>query len=126
MSARGLSFDLPVSSPAPYPVLHVRNALLSVRISDDRVEGTDGVISAMLDPGELKTSFAEGTANGNPAKCTLTVPLDFHEYADVLEDGSDDPTRECSRISFGAAFTMKRVVLAAAPANGGRPLPVCQ
>ena len=45
----------------------------------------------------------------NPVLCNIpNEPLDLGQAADILLDGTQDPSRTCDGISAGFAFTMRR------------------
>lgn len=122
--ARHLDIEVPVSPSEPYPYLHVLDATVSVDLAADRSTGTDGVIAGVIDPTELFESFIEAKAAGDPTKCAAPPNSpDFRAWSDQPSTGASGGT--CSRISFGAAFEMRRVDLGPVASPNPRPPPVC-
>jgi hypothetical protein len=122
--ARHLELEVPVSPAEPYPYLHVLDATVSVDLTADRSAGTNGVIAGVIDPTEFFDSFIEAKAAGDPTKCAAPPNSpDLRAWSDQPATGASGGT--CSRISFGAAFEVRRVELGPVASPNPRPAPVC-
>jgi hypothetical protein len=125
-----LTWGLPFQGMGPAALLfplQLHHAVVTISLSVDHAIGTRGVISGILDPNELITSFEQVAVALDDAFCSsATVVALVDELAstcDIGLDGTQDPTKTCDGISIGLGFTAKAAKLGApsaplVPADG--------
>jgi hypothetical protein len=90
----------------------VHDARLTLDVHD-RARGRDGTIAGIVWPEELVTAFQPVLGTLDPMLCGLDSRLgavfaDFiRKSADILVDGTQDPTRVCDGISIGLGFSVR-------------------
>jgi hypothetical protein len=100
-----------------YPlVLTLHHAKMAGRMAADRRSMTDGIIAGILYPEELVASVRLAASSG-PTDCDISLEglaNEFRAASDILDDGTQDPTRVCNGISVGFGFV-------SSPASLGDP-----
>jgi hypothetical protein len=123
--------DLWVSGgPATFPIvvdvkgypltLSLHNARMMGRLSADRRSMTEGIIGGVLDTGEAITRLHSLQGRISDTFCTgstIGYSEPIRPASDILDDGTQDPTKDCNAISVGFGFVT-------APASLGEPTPV--
>lgn len=88
--------------------LRIHQARLSLDLSD-RAHGVNGQLGGILDPEELITTLWDDANEHSWFPCEGGTTYEgiadmIRTYADILMDGTQDPTRTCDGISIGLGF----------------------
>lgn len=65
----------------------------------------------------------------NPAACTIfdaSLAAQLRRASDLLDDGSQDPTKTCNAISVGLGFSLRKVAYGAISPKGAEPIDYCK
>lgn len=102
--------------------LDINKAQLAVDLSD-RKNGTNGTIGGVLATEQLVDGLKKIAGSFDTKFCSDVTALDgildsVRQASDILQDGTQDPSKECNGISIGLAFDTKVSGLGeAAPAS---------
>lgn len=102
-----LTFPTPVGDLS----LTIHNAQMSLEMAADHKSGLNGQIGGVLDREELVSEVKKLIYGVNPLFCGLFDPDQIRRAADIMNDGTQDPTKVCNGISIGIGFTMKELTL---------------
>jgi hypothetical protein len=102
-----LAFPTPVGDLS----LTIHNAQMSLEIAADHKSGINGQIGGVLDREELVLEVKKLIYGVNPLFCGLFDPDQIRRASDIMNDGTQDPTKVCNGISIGIGFTMKELTL---------------
>jgi hypothetical protein len=112
-------------------VLPIRHGRLQMTLDPDHQGATMGQLGGVLDTEDLVKSLLEFGAHFDPSICDPnsaareSLVSRIRQASDILSDGTQDPSKDCSGISIGIGFTMKHAKLG----QVGKPLwqvpPVC-
>jgi hypothetical protein len=108
--------SLPLLLPGVFLLrLNIGSATITMNLDAAHENATGGIISGVLATADLTTQLAFWT-QPDPSLCPqLSQPLltQVQQASDILDDGTQDPTRSCDAISIGIGFTAARVQLGA-------------
>jgi hypothetical protein len=107
--------SLPLSLPGALLRLNIGSATITMNLDAAHENATGGIISGVLATADLTAQLAIW-AEPLPTLCPqLAQPLltQVQQASDILDDGTQDPTRSCDGISIGIGFTATRVQLGA-------------
>jgi hypothetical protein len=120
---------IPVKQAALH--LHLRNARLSMYLSADRRVATLGNIGGVASTDEVVSEVTNSKGYIYSGVCALPLLFDnivqqIRQASDILDDGTQDPTKTCNGISMGIGFDaaiieIGSVVDVPAPAGDGCP-----
>jgi len=95
--------------------LGISNAVLSMKLDADRKGTTNGVIAGVLPVEPLVAELKKVAGGFSKELCTgstfESIAESIRQAADVLEDGSQNPSKECNAISIGLGFEAKAAQL---------------
>ena len=105
-----------VITMAGYTVkLTLARAIISMDLDPDRKSATRGTIAGILDTEALVKEIEKLVTGLTDQFCDVTSlePIldSVRQASDVLNDGTQDPTKTCNGISIGIGFEMKAVHL---------------
>jgi hypothetical protein len=93
--------------------LHIHHARFSAILDADHAGATLGLIGGVIDREELVQAVADLAGAFSPDLCTGTtvesIKNQIRQAADILKDGTQDPTKECDGISIGLGFDLEQV-----------------
>jgi hypothetical protein len=100
-------------------ILPIRNARMLFNVDADLKGATAGQIGGIIPTEALvqeiaKVAAAFDTAFCDPSSPTLVSILNqIRQASDIMQDGTQDPTKTCDGISIGLGFTLKSTQLGA-------------
>lgn len=109
-------------------VLPIRHAQVDFVLEPNLRGIKGGQIGGIIRTDELVKEFARVMGAFDASLCDAQSPTvktileQFRQASDIMQDGTQDPTKECDGISIGLGFTMKPVRLGAI-ALAAPPLP---
>ena len=117
MNMGGLDLDL---------VIH--HARLSMDLDADHLGSPHGQIGGVLDMAEFVADLKKVAGQFDPSLCSGptidSIAAQFMQAADILKDGSQDPSKSCDGISIGLGFKAKALSLGGVgPATPAEPDP---
>jgi len=106
-------FDLSLSGQDL--VVPIRAVNIRMTISSDGLKATEGTISGVAPTEQLVAAMGALMGRFSTDLCTGTTRdgiLDsIRQASDIMQDGSQDPNKECDGISVGLGFEATRVVV---------------
>lgn len=112
-------------------VLPIHHGRFQMTLDPDHEGATMGQLGGVLDTEELVESLIAFGASFDPSICDPnsaareSLVSRIRQASDILSDGSQDPTKDCSGISIGIGFTMKRAKLGKLGKALGEVPPAC-
>jgi hypothetical protein len=107
----------------------IHQAQLSMMLSDDHRTSTSGTIGGVLSTEEFVASFKKFAGSLSTALCSGSaadsIAQQIRQASDIMQDGTQDPTKVCDGISIGLGFETGTAVLGDAALNDSSPSP-CQ
>jgi hypothetical protein len=99
--------------------LPLTNPVFVMTLDASHGSATNGTISGVIEVEAFKTEFRKAIAQFDASFCGPNPTVDsilnqIEQAADIMLDGSQDPTKECEAISIGLGFNAARVVLGGA------------
>jgi hypothetical protein len=101
-----------------YPLpLKIHHARIEMQLQPGHGGAVSGQIAGILDTEELAQGVALALAAFDQSFCDENSPTlqsvlqEVRGASDILEDGTQDPAKECNGISIGLGFTMKTAKL---------------
>jgi hypothetical protein len=95
--------------------LGISNAIISMKLDGDRKGATNGIIAGVLPVEPLVAELKKVAGGFSKELCTgstfESIAESIRQAADVLEDGSQNPSKECNAISIGLGFEAKAAQL---------------
>ncbi len=91
--------------------LTIHQAQMSLKLDADHKGGTLGQIGGVLDTEEFLKQIQTAIAGAAGAFACHLADNQIRQASDIMNDGSEDPTKTCNGISIGLGFTMKEVQL---------------
>ena len=95
--------------------LHLRKVRMSFVLSADRKSATMGSLGGIGNTEELVTTLRQNRGNINALACLAGV---FDQYeqkirkaSDIMDDGTQDPSKTCNGISLGLGFDLSQVAI---------------
>jgi hypothetical protein len=112
-----LSFPFGGGSGLEIPI---RAARITMTIAADGKTASNGTISGVINTEELVTSFAKSAGGISTQLCSGStldaIKQTIRQASDILDDGKQDPTKDCNAISIGVGF--EAVAVAVGPVAG--------
>jgi hypothetical protein len=109
--------------------LTIRAARFRMKIAADGLTASEGTLSGVIPTDELVAEVRRFTGTQDPSLCNSATLASIEEQvrnaSDMMQDGTQDPTRECDGISIGLGFEMTRVVIGAVAAPVAPPANPC-
>ncbi|WP_437982281.1 hypothetical protein [Sorangium sp. So ce117] len=109
------ALDLKLRISKGYLDLKLRHVVITAQLDKDHHSAISGTISGVIktdtfidDARKFAASLNEGFCSGNIVDAMLSQ---IRSASDILEDGTQDPSRDCDAISIGVGFTAKEVRL---------------
>lgn len=106
LSVSGFTLSLPIGS-----------AVITMELSADHKTATKGTIAGVLPTDTLTSELKKIAGAFDPSLCkgpTIeSIVSQIEQASDILQDGSQDPTKECDGISIGLGFDSGIVQLGA-------------
>ncbi|MCC6214185.1 MAG: hypothetical protein IT376_04915 [Polyangiaceae bacterium] len=95
-------------------VVRLRSVRLEMTLSADRESATLGVLSGVVDVEELVAQLIRIKGALTQLACTIPSLIDGYletvrRAADILPDGTQDPTKTCAGLTLGLGFDARRV-----------------
>ncbi len=96
------------------PVHHMR---IAMQLGPDEKSATAGQIGGIINREDLVNEMAKFAGSLDSSLCDPNSPTlisilnQVRQAADILQDGTQDPAKECDGISIGLGFTMKAAQL---------------
>ncbi len=109
-SGSGLgSFLLEVAGLGPVALtVPVKGLRVTMKLSSDGTTATEGIISGVIAEKDLEEAIAKNAGAFNQDLCSGSTIEGFRsaikQSADILMDGTQDPTKECDGITIGLGF----------------------
>jgi hypothetical protein len=97
------SVTLTIPTPVGTVTLTIHKAQLSMTLSPDHKAVTYGIIGGVLDREEFLKEVKKIIGATKPVFCS-TFDTQIRQAADIMNDGTQDPTKVCNGISIGLGF----------------------
>ena len=95
--------------------LKIHEAKISFALDANHQGATQGIISGVLDLDETLAMMQAVAGGFDPSLCSGatwdSIAAQFRQTADVMADGTQDPSATCNGISIGVGFTLWRASL---------------
>ncbi len=106
-----------VTSGIPF-ILPIRNARLTMTLSDDDAHAVSGRLGGMIDTEAFVTELAKVAGSFDPTLCPPSstfesIAQQVRQGQDILLDGTQDPSKTCNAISVGFGFEADAALLGA-------------
>jgi hypothetical protein len=102
------NLDLQLSVAGFSLTLGISNAVISMDLGADRKSASNGIIAGVLPVEPLINELKKVAGGFSPELCTgstfESIAESIRQAADILEDGSQSPSKECNAISIGLGF----------------------
>ena len=102
------NLDLQLSVAGFSLTLGISNAVVTMDIAPDRKSASNGIIAGVLPVEPLINELKKVAGGFSPELCTgstfESIAESIRQAADILEDGSQNPSKECNAISIGLGF----------------------
>jgi hypothetical protein len=110
------SLNLYISMAGGSTTLPIINPVFVMTLDASHVSATNGTVSGVLGVEAFKTEFKKFITAFDVSFCEDNATVDsiltqIEQAADIMIDGSQDPTKECDAISIGLGFNAARVEL---------------
>ncbi|MBM4359984.1 MAG: hypothetical protein FJ096_17915 [Deltaproteobacteria bacterium] len=103
--------DLQLSVAGFSLTLNIANAIITMDLAGDRKAATNGIIAGVIPVEPLIAQLKKIAGGFSPELCTgstfESIAESIRQAADILEDGSQNPSKECNAISIGLGFEAK-------------------
>lgn len=101
--------DLRLMSQGFEVSMPIRRARIVMTLSDDNAHATFGMIGGILDTEAYINELAKVAGSFDPTLCPPSstfesIAQQVRQAADILMDGSQDPSKQCEGISIGLGF----------------------
>jgi type I restriction enzyme R subunit len=106
-----------VLNPREKMVLPVHNLRIAMQLGPDEKSATAGQIGGIINAEDLVNELRKVIGSFDSSLCDPNSPTgtsvlnQIRQAADILQDGTQDPAKECDGISIGLGFTMKAAQL---------------
>ncbi len=91
----------------------IRHARVTMTVSADGLRAEGGILAGIIPTEELVVEIAKAAGRMSPQLCggsTLdTIKQTIRQAADILVDGTQDPSKDCDAISIGIGFEATKV-----------------
>ena len=98
-------------------ILPIDHAVITLQLDATHQHGTKGVISGVMDTQLFLSGFRETMGRIDPTLCSGptvdSISTQIVQGSDILDDGTQDPTKVCDSISVGIGFDAYPVQLGA-------------
>jgi len=95
--------------------LEIANAVITLQLDPTHKHGTSGVIAGVLQTEALTTQLQMVAGSFDPTLCSgptiESIISQITQASDILQDGTQDPTKPCDGISIGLGFDAELVEL---------------
>lgn len=96
--------DVP-QTPFPFDIVHAR---ITMRLDPTHKTATAGVISGVLPTADFQHQLLMFAGSVSPSFCTSSILMSLldsiGQASDIMQDGTQDPTKTCDGISIGLGF----------------------
>jgi hypothetical protein len=110
------SFSLPIDVD-PVFTLDFHHVVLTMKLDQARTTATSGILSGVIPTADLQHQAQTAVGTITPSACsgpTLANLLQqIAQASDIMQDGTQDPTKTCDAISIGLGFEASVVQLGA-------------
>ncbi|MSP24156.1 MAG: hypothetical protein EXR75_03125 [Myxococcales bacterium] len=117
--------DLTIAVAGFSLTLKISKALVVMDLAADRKSTSLGVIAGVIPVEELIAELKKVAGAFSAELCTgntfESIAEQIRQASDILDDGTQDPTKECNAISIGLGFESKSIKLG--PVAPASPLP---
>jgi hypothetical protein len=110
----------------------IRHARFEMKLESGQTGAIAGQLSGIIDAealaqeiGRLVGAFDASLCDPN-SPTYISIVTQIRQAADILSDGTQDPTKECNAISLGIGFTMKSAKLGAIGPAASPPSDACK
>ena len=107
----------------------IYGARATVQLAATHQGGALGHIGGYLKTEEFIKTLRAASGAINPAACTIfdaSLAAQLRRTSDLLDDGSQDPTKTCNAISVGFGFSLRKVAFGAISPKGAEPIDYCK
>jgi hypothetical protein len=105
--------------------IEIRKLRLRMTIAADGKSATSGILSGVLPTEALIAAFRASAPSLSSVFCSKStvdgVAQQLRQASDILQDGTQDPSKTCDGISIGLGFEAKSVVIGDALPNAPPP-----
>lgn len=108
--------------------IKVYKARMRVQLAPTHQGGALGQIGGFLKTEEFVQTIRAVAGAISPAACSLfdsTLADQLRRASDMLDDGTQDPTKTCNAISVGMGFTLRQVAFGAIAPKAPEPIDYC-
>lgn len=118
-SGLGADFTLEIAVNSAVMRIPIRHARLEMKLEPNQMGALEGQLGGVVETEAMAEAVRQILAQSDPFFCEPSFPtvqaiLDqVRQASDILDDGSQDPTKDCNAISIGVGFTMKSAQLGA-------------
>jgi hypothetical protein len=127
--AQGEAFLTLDAGPAPLriPIQHI---IVDMTLNSSHDAATNGTIAGVIPLDAFIAEIKKMAGEFDPSLCvgpTIdSIDAQIAQAADIMHDGTQDPTKECDAISIGIGFDARRVQLGPIAPPVSPPPPPCQ
>jgi len=97
------------TDPDPPMVIDIVHARITMKLDPTHGTATAGVISGVIPTADLQQSLMTLAGTTSTSLCTAPVLqnllVSIAQASDIMQDGTQDPTKTCDGISIGLGFT---------------------
>jgi hypothetical protein len=122
-------FDLTLNVAGQSVPIKVYGARMSVQLAPTHQGGALGQIGGYLKTEEFVQTLRSASGAINPAACAIfdsSLADQLRRASDILDDGTQDPTKVCNAISVGLGFTLRQVGFGAVSPKASDPIDYCK
>lgn len=95
--------------------LTISNAVLTLQLDPTHKHGTKGIIAGIVNTEALTGQLRQVAGSFDPSLCSgptiESIVSQITQASDILQDGTQDPTKTCNGISIGIGFDAELVQL---------------
>ncbi len=95
--------------------LVINNAVITLQLDPTHKHGTNGIIAGVIATSQLTAQLQQVAGNFDPTLCSgptiESILSQITQASDILQDGTQDPTKTCDGISIGLGFNAELVQL---------------
>ncbi len=121
--------DLTISVAGFALTLKISKAVISMDLDADRKGTSNGIIAGVIPVEELISELKKVAGSFSAELCTgntfESIAEQIRQASDIMDDGTQNPTKECNAISIGLGFESKAIQLGAIAAKADPPADPC-